>query len=123
MSDDDQRAAVHRSVEALWRIESGRVIAALARITGDIGTAEDFAQDALAAALERWPVTGVPPNPGGWLMTTRSIGRSTQPGGARWSTGRCSLSVGRPSDALTTTAAAAHSRTSSTTTSVTTCCG
>ncbi|GAA3223033.1 RNA polymerase sigma factor [Pseudonocardia petroleophila] len=58
------------AVEAVWRIESGRLVAGLARLTGDVGTAEEFAQDALVAALEQWPVTGVPPNPGGWLMTT-----------------------------------------------------
>ncbi|MBW0114988.1 RNA polymerase sigma factor [Pseudonocardia abyssalis] len=58
------------AVEAVWRIESGRLVAGLARLTGDAGTAEELAQDALVAALEQWPVTGVPPNPGGWLMTT-----------------------------------------------------
>ncbi|MBW0093631.1 RNA polymerase subunit sigma-24 [Pseudonocardia sp. KRD-184] len=58
------------AVEAVWRIESARLVAGLARLTGDVGTAEELAQDALVAALERWPVDGVPPNPGGWLMTT-----------------------------------------------------
>jgi len=58
------------AVEAVWRIESGRLVAGLARFTGDVGTAEELAQDALVAALEQWPVAGVPPNPGGWLMTT-----------------------------------------------------
>jgi len=57
-------------VEAVWRIESGRLIAGLARITGDVGVAEELAQDALVAALEQWPRTGAPPNPAGWLMTT-----------------------------------------------------
>ena len=57
-------------VEAVWRIEAARLVAGLARITGDLGTAEDLAQDALVAALEHWPTSGVPPNPGGWLMTT-----------------------------------------------------
>lgn len=61
---------VRRTIEAVWRIESVRLIAALARLTGDLGRAEDLAQDALVAALERWPRDGVPPNPGGWLMTT-----------------------------------------------------
>ncbi|MFL5383219.1 MAG: RNA polymerase sigma factor [Longimicrobiaceae bacterium] len=60
----------HRAVDAVWRIESPRLIAGLARITGDIGTAEDLAQDALVAALERWPESGVPDNPGAWLMAT-----------------------------------------------------
>ena len=57
-------------MEAVWRIESGRLIAGLARITGDVGVAEELAQDALVAALEQWPRTGAPPNPAGWLMTT-----------------------------------------------------
>ena len=57
------------AVEAVWRIESSRVIATLARLTGDIGTAEDLAQDALLAALEQWPTTGIPRNAGAWLTT------------------------------------------------------
>jgi RNA polymerase sigma-70 factor, ECF subfamily len=61
---------VHRAIDAVWRIESGRVIAGLARIVGDIGVAEDLAQDALVAALERWPKTGIPEKPGAWLMAT-----------------------------------------------------
>ena len=63
-------ADAHRAIEAVWRIESAKVIAALTRITGDVGLAEDLAQDALVAALERWPESGVPDNPGAWLMTT-----------------------------------------------------
>jgi RNA polymerase sigma factor (sigma-70 family) len=63
-------AAGVAAVEAVWRIESARLVAGIARFTGDVGTAEELAQDALVAALEQWPVTGVPPNPGGWLMTT-----------------------------------------------------
>jgi RNA polymerase sigma factor (sigma-70 family) len=59
-----------RAVEAVWRIESARLIAGLARMTGDVGLAEDLAQDALLAALERWPESGVPENPGAWLMAT-----------------------------------------------------
>jgi RNA polymerase sigma factor (sigma-70 family) len=61
---------VSRAIDAVWRIESPRLIAGLARITGDVGLAEDLAQDALVAALERWPQTGVPDNPGAWLMAT-----------------------------------------------------
>ncbi len=61
---------VHRSIEAVWRIESARLIAGLARIVRDIGLAEDLAQDALVIALERWPESGVPDNPGAWLMAT-----------------------------------------------------
>jgi len=60
----------HRAIDAVWRIESARLIAGLARIVGDVGLAEDLAQDALVAALERWPESGVPDNPGAWLMAT-----------------------------------------------------
>jgi RNA polymerase sigma factor (sigma-70 family) len=60
----------HRAIEAVWRIESAKVIAGLTRIVGDVGLAEDLAQDALVAALERWPEAGVPDNPGAWLMAT-----------------------------------------------------
>jgi RNA polymerase sigma factor (sigma-70 family) len=59
----------HRAIDAVWRIESPRLIAGLARILrGDVGAAEDLAQEALVAALEKWPATGVPKNPGAWLM-------------------------------------------------------
>jgi len=61
---------VHRAIDAVWRIESARLIAGLARIVRDVGVAEDLAQDALVAALERWPGSGVPDNPGAWLMAT-----------------------------------------------------
>src|SRR5580765_1450673 len=60
----------HRAIDAVWRIESARLIAGLARIVGDVGLAEDLAQDALLAALERWPERGIPTNPGAWLMAT-----------------------------------------------------
>src|SRR5256884_8968599 len=60
----------HRAIEAIWRIESARLIAGLARIVGDIGTAEELAQDALVAALEQWPTEGVPERAGAWLMGT-----------------------------------------------------
>ncbi len=63
-------SATHRAIDAVWRIESAKVIAGLARIVGDVGLAEDLAQDALVAALERWPESGVPDNPGAWLMAT-----------------------------------------------------
>ncbi len=59
-----------RAVETVWRIESARLIAGLARMVGDVGLAEDLAQDALVAAIERWPESGVPDNPGAWLMAT-----------------------------------------------------
>ncbi len=60
----------HRAIEAVWRIESAKLIAGLARIVRDIGLAEDLAQDALVIALEQWPEVGVPNNPGAWLMAT-----------------------------------------------------
>ncbi len=58
------------TVETVWRLESARIIAALTRLVRDVGLAEDMAHDALLAALEEWPITGVPDNPGGWLMAT-----------------------------------------------------
>jgi RNA polymerase sigma factor (sigma-70 family) len=60
----------NRAIEAVWRIESARLIAGLARIVGDIGLAEELAQDALVAALEQWPAEGIPAKPGAWLMST-----------------------------------------------------
>jgi RNA polymerase sigma-70 factor, ECF subfamily len=60
----------HRAIDAVWRIESARLIASLTRIVHDVGLAEDLAQDALVAALEQWPESGVPNNPGAWLMAT-----------------------------------------------------
>jgi RNA polymerase sigma factor (sigma-70 family) len=63
-------ASTHAAIDAVWRIESAKLIAGLTRIVGDVGLAEDLAQDALLAALERWPESGVPDNPGAWLMAT-----------------------------------------------------
>ncbi|MGH7653473.1 MAG: RNA polymerase sigma factor [Gemmatimonadaceae bacterium] len=60
---------VNRAIDAVWRIESAKLIAGLARVTQDVGLAEDLAQDALLAALEQWPVAGIPDNPGAWLMS------------------------------------------------------
>jgi predicted RNA polymerase sigma factor len=60
----------HRAVDAVWRLESARIIAGLARIVHDVGLAEDLAQEALVAALRQWPESGIPPNPGAWLMAT-----------------------------------------------------
>jgi RNA polymerase sigma factor (sigma-70 family) len=65
-------ADVHRTIDAVWRIESARVIAGLTRVVRDVGLAEDLAQDALVAALQQWPESGVPDNPGAWLM---AVGR------------------------------------------------
>lgn len=64
------RDELHRTIDALWRIESARIIGAVARLVRDVGLAEDIAQDALVVALEHWPVTGLPDNPAAWLMTT-----------------------------------------------------
>jgi len=62
--------AVHRTIDAIWRIESAKLIAGLARMVRDVSLAEDLAQDTLIIALERWPDSGIPDNPGAWLMTT-----------------------------------------------------
>ena len=67
MATDDE---ARRAIDAVWRIESARLIGGLARMTGDVGLAEDLAQDALVIALEQWPESGVPSNPGAWLMGT-----------------------------------------------------
>jgi len=63
-------ADAHRTIDALWRIESARLIAGLARLVRDVGVAEELAQDALVTALEQWPRSGIPDNPGAWLMAT-----------------------------------------------------
>jgi len=70
VSTEIETAATHRAIDAVWRIESARIIAALARIVRDVGLAEELAQDALVAALEQWPGSGLPDNPGAWLMAT-----------------------------------------------------
>jgi RNA polymerase sigma factor (sigma-70 family) len=62
--------ATHRAIDAVWRIESARIIAGLTRIVRDVGIAEELAQDALVVALEQWPASGIPDNPGAWLMAT-----------------------------------------------------
>ena len=59
-----------RAVETVWRMESARIVAALARLVRDVGLAEELAQDALVTALQQWPMTGVPEHPGSWLMAT-----------------------------------------------------
>jgi RNA polymerase sigma factor (sigma-70 family) len=69
-ASNDRAVTTHRAVEAVWRIESSRVIAALAGMLRDVGLAEEFAQDAFVAALEEWPKTGTPENPGAWLTLT-----------------------------------------------------
>ena len=76
----------HRAIDAVFRIESPRLIAGLARIVRDVGVAEELAQDALVVALEKWPEAGVPDNPGAWLMATakhRAIDRLRRDKAAR----------------------------------------
>jgi RNA polymerase sigma-70 factor (ECF subfamily) len=68
-SDTATRAATHRAIDAVWRIESAKIIASVTRMVRDVGLAEELAQDALVSALETWPGAGVPDNPGAWLMT------------------------------------------------------
>src|SRR5437667_11645407 len=65
-----QTVETHRAIDAVWRIESAKVIAGVARIVRDVGVAEELAHDALVAALEQWPESGIPDNPGAWLMAT-----------------------------------------------------
>jgi RNA polymerase sigma-70 factor, ECF subfamily len=69
-TDAPRAPDARRTVEAVWRIESARVIAGLTRLTRDVGLAEELAQDALVVALEQWPTSGIPDNPGAWLMAT-----------------------------------------------------
>ncbi len=108
-----------RVVEAVWRIESARIIAGLARIVHDVGLAEELAQDALVIALEQWPVAGIPDHPGSWLMATakhRAIDLLRRQSRVPGETAR-----DRPGDAVRR--ASPTSPRSSTTTSATTCCG
>jgi RNA polymerase sigma factor (sigma-70 family) len=70
VTESSAAQATHRAIEAVWRIESARLIAGITRVVRDVGLAEDMAQDALVAALEQWPESGVPSNPGAWLMAT-----------------------------------------------------
>src|SRR5258707_9088624 len=66
----DTHSSINGAIDAVWRIESPRLIAGLTRMVRDVGVAEDLAQDALVAALEQWPKSGVPDNPGAWLMAS-----------------------------------------------------
>jgi predicted RNA polymerase sigma factor len=70
MTTGTDTAAAHRAIEAVWRLESARIIAGLAGLVRDVGLAEELAQDALVAALEQWPAAGIPANPGAWLTLT-----------------------------------------------------
>ena len=66
----DMHSATYRAIAAVWRIESAKIVASVARLVRDIGVAEELAQDALVAALEHWPKEGVPDKPAAWLVTT-----------------------------------------------------
>ncbi|GAA3931984.1 RNA polymerase sigma factor [Actinomadura viridis] len=68
MTTAETNREIHRRIDAVWRLEAARIIAGLARLVRDVGLAEELAQDALVAALEQWPESGVPDNPGAWLM-------------------------------------------------------
>lgn len=70
MARGSETSATHAAIDAVWRMESAKVIAGVARMVRDVGLAEDLAQDALVSAMEHWPVSGVPDNPGAWLMAT-----------------------------------------------------
>ena len=71
MTATDNLTRTRRTIDAVWRMESAKVVAVLARmLSGDIGLAEELAQDALVTALEQWPDKGIPDNPGAWLMAT-----------------------------------------------------
>ncbi|WP_046658670.1 RNA polymerase sigma factor [Lysobacter capsici] len=70
MTDPHSSSATHKAIDAVWRIESAKLIAGLTRMVRDVGLAEELAQDALVVALEKWPESGVPDNPGAWLMQT-----------------------------------------------------
>src|SRR5919198_1273202 len=67
---EPKASAAHRAIDAVWRIEQAKLIAGLTRIVRDVGLAEEFAQEALVAALRQWPQEGVPDRPGAWLMAT-----------------------------------------------------
>ena len=67
MAPGARDGATRRRIDAVWRIEGARIVATLARVTGDVGLAEDLAQQAVVEALEQWPENGVPHNPGAWL--------------------------------------------------------
>ena len=113
---------VHRAIDAVWRIESARLIAGLARMVRDVGLAEELAQDALVAALEQWPESGVPDNPGAWLMAAAKHRAIDQLRRGKMLE-RKHEELGRELDADAGAGAAATSRPRSTTTSATTCCG
>ena len=117
--------ATHRAIDAVWRIESARLIAGLARMVRDVGLAEELAQDALVAALEHWPEDGVPDNPGAWLMATakhRAIDRLRQRRAASSASTRSSAHELEALQAHVEPDSSTRWPRRSTTTSATTCC-
>ncbi len=119
-------AATHRAIEAVWRIESAKVIAHVARIVRDVGVAEELAQDALVAALEHWPDAGVPDNPGAWLMATaknRALDRWRQAGRCMRRSARNSATISTRSKRIWCPISSMRSTPRARTTSATTCCG
>ena len=114
--------ATRSAIEAVWRIESPRLIAGLARITGDVGAAEELAQDALVIALEQWPVQGVPDGPGAWLMATAKH-RAIDLVRRRASYERKLQEIGRDVAVAAGDIPGSLTWTRWTTTSATTCCG
>ena len=89
-------AAAGRAIEAVWRIEAAKIIAAVARMTRDVGVAEELAQDALVAALEHWPVDGVPDNPAAWLMAAMAISLRSLTSSASRSPARALWTIATP---------------------------
>jgi RNA polymerase sigma factor (sigma-70 family) len=104
-ADEATTKATARAVDAVWRIEAPRLIAALARAVRDVGLAEELAQEALLVALERWPEAGVPDNPGAWLMTTAK-NRAVDLARQRKMAARKHAEIGRETDARGAAAAA-----------------
>ena len=119
-------SAIHQAIAAVWRIESARIVAAVARIVRDLGVAEELAQDALVAALEHWPRDGVPDNPGAWLMTSGQAPRARPPApppdGRRAST-RTSARTWRRWRPTSCPTSSTRWTPPARTTSATTCCG
>ena len=111
----------HRAIDAVWRIESAKLIAGLTRMVRDVGLAEELAQDALVAALEQWPESGIPDNPGAWLMATAK--RRAIDHFRRADTHRAQARGARPrAEATPKQHRRPTSTPRSTTTSATTCC-
>ena len=119
---DETTDRIRRTIDGIWAIESAKVIARVARMVGDVGIAEDLAQDALVAALERWPVSGVPDNPGAWLTATAK-NKAVDLLRRRERLDRKQQQVGPRDDGDDACGRPSRTRRPSTTTSATTCSG